>query len=71
MISAATREPTMTTVITTRSRRTYTVGRTADLPDGPTVTVSHIERGEEYGEPVFYITGKNRLGTTVTRWVSA
>lgn len=48
---------------------TYRLGQRVTLPDGPTVTITNIAEGVEYGEIVWYLTGTNSLGQSVTRWV--
>ena len=44
---------------------TYRVGSKHRLPDGPCGVVESVERGEEHGEPVVYVTVNGQ-----TRWVS-
>jgi len=51
------------------TNQTIRIGSKVKLPDGPTVTVTAINEGIEYGDPVLYVTGINSLGQTVTRWI--
>jgi hypothetical protein len=50
---------------------TPTIGQRITLPDGPTVTLTKITEGVEYGDKVHYLTGINSLGQEITRWVLA
>lgn len=47
----------------------YSLGSRVNLPDCGTVTVTAVTEGIEYGDPVWYVTGVNSLGQTVTRWI--
>lgn len=55
--------------MTMTTNRTYTLGQTITLPDGPTGKLVRIEDGIEYGEPAIYLTVISSLGNEVTRWV--
>ena len=48
---------------------THRIGMTVHLPDGGSVKLLSKTEGFEYGAPVWYFTGINDLGQTVTRWV--
>lgn len=45
------------------------IGCRVMLPDSGEVTVTAVTTGVEYGDPVWYVTGRNSLGQFVTRWV--
>ena len=49
--------------------RTYKIGQTVHLPDGPSGKLVRIAEGVEFGDPVYYLTVVNSLGQEVTRWV--
>jgi hypothetical protein len=50
--------------------KNYFIGQTVRLPDGPTVKLTEIAEGVEHGLAIFYLTGINSLGQSVTRWVA-
>jgi len=47
----------------------FRIGQNVQLPDGPSGSITKISEGKEHGEPVWYLTVRNRLGQDVTRWV--
>lgn len=55
-----------TTAATTRR---YQIGSKVSLPDGGYGPVVRVEDGEEYGDPVLYVTIITGLGNEQTRWV--
>lgn len=52
------------------TKTSYQIGQTVRLPDGPTVKLTEIAEGVEYGSAVLYLTGINSLGQSITRWVA-
>jgi hypothetical protein len=55
---------------TSRSNRLaeFAIGSKVRLPDGPYGVVTKVEDGDEYGDPVLYVTVNGTLGEA-TRWV--